>query len=51
MGFGLVIAFIEHLQIVTTRKYTAIVNLHILQFTTASTKSSQSAMPSPVVAW
>jgi hypothetical protein len=28
MGFGLVIGFIEHLQIVTTSKYIAIANLH-----------------------
>jgi hypothetical protein len=47
----LVIAFIEHPQIVTTSNYSAIVNSHILQFTTACTKSSQSAVPSPIVAW
>jgi hypothetical protein len=43
-GCGLVIGFIEHLQIVTTRNYSAIANSHTLQFTTARTKPSQSAM-------
>jgi hypothetical protein len=38
--FGLVIAFIEHLQIVTTRNYSAIANSHTQQFTAARTKSS-----------
>jgi hypothetical protein len=51
MGFGLVIVFIEHLQIVTTSSYSAIANSHTLQFTPARTKSSQSAVSSPVVAW
>jgi hypothetical protein len=51
MGFGLVIGFIEHLQIVTTSNYSAIDNLHNLQFTTACTKSPQSAVSSPVVVW
>jgi hypothetical protein len=41
MGFGLVIGFIEHLQIVTTSNYSAITNSHTLQFTTEHTKSSQ----------
>jgi hypothetical protein len=41
----LVIGFIEHLQIVTTR---AIANSHTLQFTTARIKSSQPAVSSPV---
>jgi hypothetical protein len=44
MGYGLVIGFIEHLQIVTTSTYSIIANSHILQFTTACTKSSQSAL-------
>jgi hypothetical protein len=51
MGFGLVIGFIEHLQIVITSNYSAIANSHILQFTIAHTESSQSAVSSPVVAW
>jgi hypothetical protein len=50
MGFGLVIGFIELLQIVSTGNYSAIANPHTLQFTTARTKSSQSAVSLPVVA-
>jgi hypothetical protein len=50
MGFGLVIGFIEHLHIVTTSNYSASAYSHTLQFTTARTKSSQSTVPSPVVA-
>jgi hypothetical protein len=34
MGFGLVIEFIERLQIVTASNYNAIANSHTLQFTT-----------------
>jgi hypothetical protein len=49
---GLAIGFIAHLytEFVTTSNYIAIANSHILQFTTACTKSSQSMSP-PVVAW
>jgi hypothetical protein len=36
MGFGLVIGFIDHLQILTMRNYNAIANLHTLQITAAS---------------
>jgi hypothetical protein len=43
MGLGLVIGFIEHLQIITTSNYSDIANSHTLQFTTTRTKSSQSA--------
>jgi hypothetical protein len=50
-GFGLVIAFIEHLQVVTTSNYSAIDNTHNQQSTTATSKSSQSAVSSPVVVW
>jgi hypothetical protein len=50
MGFALVTGFIEHLQIVTTRNHSGITNSHTLQFATAYTKSSQSAVSSPVVA-
>jgi hypothetical protein len=45
--FGLVLGFIEHLQIVTTSNCFAIANSRILWFTTALTKSSQSDVPSP----
>jgi hypothetical protein len=48
MDFGLVTGFIEHLQIINTSNYTAIANSHTLQFTTASTTSSQSAVSPPV---
>jgi hypothetical protein len=40
----LVIGFIDNLQIVTTSNYSAIATSHILQLTTARTKSSQSAV-------
>jgi hypothetical protein len=50
-GFGLVIGFTEHLQIVTTSTYNAIANSYTLQITTAPTKSFQSAVSSAVVAW
>jgi hypothetical protein len=49
-GFGLVIGFVAHLKLVTTINYRAIVDSHSLQFTTARTKSSQSAVSSQVVA-
>jgi hypothetical protein len=45
----LVIGFIKHIQFIIT--ISAIVNSHTLQFTTARTKTSQSAVSSPVVAW
>jgi hypothetical protein len=51
MGFGLVIGFIGNLQIVNTSNYSAIANSQTLQYTTARTKSSQSAVSSLVVAW
>jgi hypothetical protein len=41
MGFGLVIGFIDHLQIVTTSNYKALTNSHTLLFTTAHAKPSQ----------
>jgi hypothetical protein len=44
MGFRLVIGFSEILSNVTTNNYSAIANSHILQFTTARTKSSQPAV-------
>jgi hypothetical protein len=50
LGFGLLIGFVEHLQIITTSNYSAVANSHTLQFTTACTKSSQSDVSSPVVA-
>jgi hypothetical protein len=51
MGFEPVTGLIEHLQNVTTCNYSATANSHTLQFTTARTKSSQSTISSPVVAW
>jgi hypothetical protein len=51
LGFGLVIGFIEHLQIITISNYCATENSHALQFTTACTKSSQSGVYSAVVRW
>jgi hypothetical protein len=50
-GFGFLIGFTEHLQIVTTSNYSYTTNSHSLQYTTARTKSSQSAVSSPVVVW
>jgi hypothetical protein len=50
MGFGLVIGFIELLQIVTASNNSTIANSHMLQFTTARTKSSQFAV-SLLVVW
>jgi hypothetical protein len=50
-GFRLVIAFIDHLQGVTTFYYSAIANLHTQQFTTARTKSAYSDGSSSVVDW
>jgi hypothetical protein len=41
MGLGLAIGFIDHLHVLTTGNYSAIFNLHTLQFTTSHTKSSQ----------
>jgi hypothetical protein len=43
MGFGLVIVFIEHLQIVTTKDYISLTNLHTpkITLTTEHVKTSQ----------
>jgi hypothetical protein len=41
-GFGLVIGFIDYLQIVTISNYKAIANLHTLQITRTHAKSSPS---------
>jgi hypothetical protein len=51
MVFGLVIGLIGLLKLVTTINYRAITDSHTLQFTTARTKSPQSAVSSPAVAW
>jgi hypothetical protein len=52
MGFRLVIRFIEHLENVTTSKYSTIANSNTLQFTAAGTnKPSQFAVSAPVVVW
>jgi hypothetical protein len=51
MGFGLVIGFIAYWKLITTINDSAIADSHSLQFTTACTKPSQSAMSPPVVAW
>jgi hypothetical protein len=52
-GLGLVIGFIEHLhtQLLSTSNYSVIANSHTVQFTTERSKSSQSVVSSPVVAW
>jgi hypothetical protein len=49
--FELVIGITESLQEVTTSNYSAVANLQTEQLTAASTKFSQSALASPVVAW
>jgi hypothetical protein len=50
MGFGLVILFIDHLQIVTTSKYKSLTELHTpdITVTVAHIKSSQSSL---VISW
>jgi hypothetical protein len=49
----LIIGFIDHFNIplVTTLNYSAIADLHTLQFTTAYAKTFQSAVSSTVVPW
>jgi hypothetical protein len=49
MGFGLVIGFTEHLQIVTTSNYSVITNSDTLQFTTACPVFC--LLSSSVIAW
>jgi hypothetical protein len=51
MWFRLVIGFIEHLQIVTIRNYSAVASSHTMQVTRECTESSQYAVSSAVVAW
>jgi hypothetical protein len=48
MGFGLVIGFIGFLKLVIPSNCSAVATL---QFTTARTKCSQSAVSLPIVAW
>jgi hypothetical protein len=50
VGFGLAIRFIDHLLIVSTTIYRAIINSHTLQSTGAYIMSSQSALSSLAVA-
>jgi hypothetical protein len=49
-GLGLVMAFPDHFQNITTSNYGAIDNSNTLQFTTARAKPFQSTVPLPVVA-
>jgi hypothetical protein len=51
MGFGLVILFTGHLNIVTTSNCSMIANSHTLKFTSARINTSHSALSSQVVAW
>jgi hypothetical protein len=44
MGYGLVTGITERSQVVVTRNYNVIANSHTPQFTTARTKSSESAV-------
>jgi hypothetical protein len=52
-GFGLDIGFIDHFNIqpVITLNYSAIVNFHNSQLTTARAKLFQPAVSSPAVPW
>jgi hypothetical protein len=49
-GIWILIGLIEFLKLVTASNYSAVASSCTLQFTTARTKSSQSAVSSPVVA-
>jgi hypothetical protein len=49
--FGLVIGNIWHLKHISTSNHSAIHNSQTLQFTTARTNSSHSAVSSPIVVW
>jgi hypothetical protein len=44
MGFGLVIRFVAHLQLVTSVNYSTIANSHTLLLTTAHATSSMSSL-------
>jgi hypothetical protein len=48
MGFGLIIGFMEYLQIVTTKSYGGIANSYNMQYTVAFTKMYLSVVSSPV---
>jgi hypothetical protein len=50
MGFGLIIGFIDHTEILNKSNYSVITNSYTLQLTTALIKPSQAAVSSPVVA-
>lgn len=47
-GFGLLLGYIEHLQIITTCNYSVLANPHALKLATEHTKSSRSPFPSPL---
>jgi hypothetical protein len=52
MGFGLVIAFTEHLEYVTKNNYNSLTDLRTPKITvTTHITSSQFAITTPVVAW
>jgi hypothetical protein len=49
MGFGLVMGFTEHFQLITTNNYNTLTSLHTLQITTVHVRS-QPLVPSLAIA-